>query len=334
MPTKPKSTKKNTHGKKKTLSSKPASPPKSGPRQLYLPKRVWYKPLTWRFKPAAPKYKPLPKARLLFAATCKQLWQHKKLFGGIVAIYGVLNIALVRGLSGSSDLETLKATLDSLTQGITGKLASSFASFGYLLATSGSANAQDSASYQYIVLTISSLAFIWALRQVSAKRSVRIRDSFYSGMYPIVPFFLVVLCIGLQLLPMLLSGTLYGLVVANHIAIGFWQKATFLVVFLVMTFWTLRMITSSIFASYIVTLPGMTPLRALRSAKQLVYGRRLLIWRKLIFLPIALLLLAALIEIPLILFATWLAPWIFFALSMVALPVGHAYLYNLYREML
>jgi len=325
-------TAKTNHAKQ--TKKKPAASSRRSPRQLYLPKRIWYKPLTWRFRPPVPQYKPLPKARILFVRVCQQLWQNKGLFGGIVAIFGVLNIALVRGLAGSSNLNAIKTTLDCALHGVTGKITSSVVSFAYLLATSGSTGAQDASMYQYLLLTVCSLAFIWALRQVIAKDKVRVRDAFYLGMYPIIPFLLVIVCIGVQLLPMALSGGLYVLVAVNQIAIGFWEKSLFFLFFAGMSFWSLRMITSSVFAVYITTLPEMTPMRALRSAKQLVYGRRMLVWRKVIFLPIVLLLLAIVIEIPLILFATWLAPWMLFLLGMVALPVVHSYLYNLYREML
>jgi hypothetical protein len=308
--------------------------PDSGARLLQTPKRYWYRPLTWRHRPPVPAYEPLPKARTLFAATLKQLWRHKKLFGGIVTIYGLLNLLLVRGLSGSSDLGQLKSALDSLTHGVGGKISSSLASFAYLLASSGSGNTATSGMYQSVLLIICSLAFIWALRQVLANHTVRIRDSFYQGMYPLVPFMLTFLLLGVQLLPLVIGGSLYSTVISNGIAVHFWEKTLWLVLFIGLGLWSLRMITASVFAVYITTLPDMTPLRAYRSARQLVYGRRLYIWRKLIFLPVVLLLLAAAIELPLILFLTPVAAWIFFALSMLALPIVHSYLYNLYREML
>lgn len=306
----------------------------SGARVLQVPKRIWYKPFTWRNRPPTPAYKPLPKARKIFASSVRQLWIHKKLFGGIILLFGLLNILLVRGLSGSSDLTSLKGTLDQVFHGVGGHLASSFTAFVYLLGTSGSGNTATSGVYQSILLIVCSLAFIWALRQVVAKHQVRIRDSFYQGMYPLVPFLLLLLIIGVQLLPLVIGGSLYSTVISGGIAVHFWEKAMWLALFIVLALWSLRMITSSLFALYIVTLPNMTPLRALRSAKQLVYRRRLLIWRKLIFLPIILLLLAVIIELPLILFATPLAAWVFFGLSMIALGAVHSYLYNLYRELL
>ncbi len=307
---------------------------RTGSRVLQVPKRVWYKPLGWRNRQPVPAYTPLPKGRLLFWRVLKQLYGHWKLFGGIVLTYGLLNLILVRGLSGSSDLSDFKSTLDSLAHGVGGKLASSFASFTYLLTTSGSGNTDTSGIYQSVLLIVCSLAFIWALRQVLAKHTVRIRDSFYQGMYPLIPFLLLFALVGLQLLPMVLGGGLYSAVITNSIAIHWWEKGIFIAIFAFGAFWSLRMITASLFALYVVTLPDMTPLQAYRSAKQLVYGRRLLIWRKLIFLPIILFLVAVAIELPLILFVTPIATWTFFILSMLALPVVHSYLYNLYREML
>ncbi len=306
----------------------------SAPRRLSAPKAVWGQPLSWRHRPPVPAYRPLPKARLLFVAVLRRLWENKQLFGGIIAIYGVLNIILVRGVAGSSDLANLKGTLDGAFSGLGGKLASASLTFASLLASSGSGNTATSGVYQTVLLVVCSLAFIWALRQATAKHATRVRDSFYHGMYPLVPFLLVFGLFGLQLVPLTIGGGLYTMVISNGIAIHLWEKALWLVLFCGLAAWSLRMATATIFALYIVALPDMTPLQAYRSARQLVYGRRLLIWRKLLFLPLVLLLLAVLFELPLILFVTPLAAWAFFAVSMAALPVVHGYLYGLYREML
>jgi hypothetical protein len=306
----------------------------SGVRVLQIPERIWYQPQTWKNRQPLPDYKPLPKARILFWDVLQQLWENKKLFGGIVAIYGFLNLFLVRGVSGSSNLTSIKGSLGGLFHGASSGLLSSTVSYGYLLASSGGNGNATSGVYQAILLIICSLAFIWALRTVLAKQKARVRDSFYQGMYPLIPFLSVFLLMGVQLLPLAIGGSLYSKVVSGGIAIHFWEKAFFLAIFIGLGYWSLRMITASIFALYIVTLPDMTPLRAYRSARQLVYGRRLLIWRKLLYLPVILFLLATVIEFPLIYFLTPVAVWSFFVLSMVVLPVVHGYLYNLYREML
>ncbi len=324
------------------MPKKPATKPKPKktavaavePRRLVLPKRIWYKPLTWRHRPPVPVYKPLSKARIIFAHTLKLVWANKKLFGGIALIYGALNVLLVRGFSSGRDVLQLKEQLDVLLGGVSGRLASSVVTFVGLLGSSGAGGTATAGLYQSVLLVLGSLAVIWALRQVLAKHRVRVRDAFYQGMYPVVPFVLVFLLMGVQLLPLTAGGALYSASVSYGIALHPVEKIAAFTVFIALALWSLRMITASLFALYIVTLPNMTPWAAYKSARQLVYGRRLLIWRKLIFLPVVLLLVAVAIELPLILFVAPLAVWVFFALTMVALPVAHGYLYNLYREML
>ena len=78
----------------------------------------------------------------------------------------------------------------------------------------------------------------------------------------------------------------------------------------------------------------MTPIKALRSAREVVRYRRWTIIRKVITLPIIILLVFAIVIIPLIIFVTPLSQWVFFIMSMVTLLVIHAYMYELYRELL
>jgi len=307
---------------------------KSGQRMLKVPKAVWYKPFTWRYRQPVPQYKPLPKAPKLFWSVLQQLWTNKRLFGGIILVYGVLDIVFVRGLSSTSDIASLKSAVDHSFTGAGGGLATSAVTFSSLLSGSGSGNATQSGIYESILLITGSLALIWTLRQVPTGRMVRVRDSFYQGMYPLVPFFLVVALMGIQLLPLAIGSTLYDTVTSTGIAIHTWEKLSWLLLFIGLSLWSLRMITASLFALYIVTLPDMTPMRAYRSARKLVYGRRLLIWRKLIFLPVMLFILAAVISVPFILFITPLAVWVFFILTLAALPIVHGYLYSLYRSMI
>ncbi len=78
----------------------------------------------------------------------------------------------------------------------------------------------------------------------------------------------------------------------------------------------------------------MKPMQALRSARELVRFRRWSIMRKLILLPILTILVGAIIIIPLIIINPLLAEWVFYILSLAALPLAHSYLYQLYRKLL
>jgi hypothetical protein len=127
---------------------------------------------------------------------------------------------------------------------------------------------------------------------------------------------------------------LYGTIIGANIAATGVEQALWALLALVLSMVSLYMITSSIFALYIVTLPDMSPMHALRSARQLVANRRWTIMRKLLFLPVVLFVLAAVIVLPVILFATPVVPLVFYTLSMLLLPMLHGYMYTLYRSLI
>lgn len=302
-------------------------------RTLAVAKRRWYKPNTWkRPKPLRPR---LPKARHILNSAIGRLKESKRAVLGVTAVYGLGVVLLVRGFSASQDFETLRMLLDSLLTGTAGKLKSVALQLTFLFGGGGNDNTLPNASlYQTILLVVCSLALIWIFRQKQAKAAVSTKKAFYQGMYPLIPFILVTFIIGLQLLPVGIGSFLYSTLISNGIAVHAWEKLAVLFVFLLSGWWSLRMITSSIFALYIVTLPDMAPFRALRSAKELVRGRRLMIWRKLILLPFVLFLGTTVVVLPFLLFLTPLTVWIFFILSTAWFAVIHSYLYTLYRELL
>jgi len=266
----------------------------------------------------------LPNVFKITQAAANLLWSHKKLFVGIAVINGLLNLILVRGLS-SPDLASSVGG-NSFSSGLNGFLT--------LVGSTGGASDASQSSYQFVIMVIGSLAIIWALRQVLAGSEIRIRDAYYKGMYPLIPFMLVLIVIGLQLLPLLAGSTLYSLVIANGIAVSLIEKVLWAVLFAGLAAISFYMVISSLFALYISTLPDMTPLKALRSARQLVKRRRWTVLRKVLFLPLLILVLGALIIIPTIVIAAPLAAWIFFALNALGLVAGHAYMYVLYRELI
>lgn len=276
----------------------------------------------------------LPGAWRLAKSAWQVLWQHRGLFLGITLVYGVLNLVLVQGLASNTDVTSLKNTLNHAFQGHFASLASGASVFAILVTSAGNGSSQTAGAYQLFLGIITSLAVIWALRQIMAGSTLRIRDAYYQGMYPLIPFILVLIVIGLELIPLLIGSSLYALVITNGIAVHALEKVLFGVIFAALGAASIYLIISSVFALYIVTLPGMTPLKALRSARQLVKGRRWSLLRKLLFLPVILLIAAALIMVPIIIFLTAVAQWVFFLLTMFALVAIHAYLYTTYRELL
>jgi hypothetical protein len=275
----------------------------------------------------------IPSAWQIFKTSVAFLYLHKKIFGSLSLIYLGLNVLLVRGFGLTTDLSLAKQAFEELFNGAGSSFTSSAAIFGFLV-NSNSPGTEVASVYQSIIIVIVSLAVIWVLRQTHAREKVSLKDAFYKSTYPLVPFLFVLMFIGLQLLPLVLGSFLFSATVGSGTAIGgletiMWSTASFILVL-----WSAYMVSASIFALYIVTLPDMPPLKALRSAKKLVQFRRSAIIRKLIFLPVILMVLMAVIMFPIIMFLTPIAEVVFIILATVSLPIAHSYIYSLYRELL
>lgn len=276
----------------------------------------------------------IPTGFALLRGTYQIIRQHWKLFLGICGVNALLTAAFITGFS-AVNLNDAKQSFGELVNGQLNQAATGLSLFVYLLGAAGNSGGASSASvYQVVIGVVVSLAVIWTLRQVYAGEKVRVRDGFYQGMYPLVQFILVLAVIGLQLLPLVAGAAIYQLVINNGIAVTVIEHILWLVLFILLGVLSLYMICSSFFALYIVSLPNVTPMAALRTARQLVLHRRWMVIRRVLFLPLALIVLSAIVLVPVIVFATSVAPWLFFILSTTLLVIVHTYLYSLYKAML
>jgi hypothetical protein len=292
-------------------------------RRLHLPKRHWYNPRTWRRNiPLPPRRKISSTAQLIREAT-RLIRKDWRTFAGITAVYAVgvfvfvksFSIGSVTGASGN------------------GALSTAVSRFSTMLSDAGSSLSAASGIYQIIVSTICSLALIWYFRQALSGEKTGVKRSFYQGMRPLVPYLLVLAMIGVQLIPMAVGGYLLSLMQSSYLLFG-WEIFVAGAIFGLLALWSLRLLTHSVFALFVVTLPDMTPLRALRGAKKMVYRRRLTIWRKLV---LAVLFAAVIVLAVMLPFMVWLpsaAPWMFFLITACLAMIGQAFLYTIYREIL
>jgi hypothetical protein len=277
----------------------------------------------------------VPNSFILFAHALNHLWRHKKIFGSILLIYFLLYFVFVKGLATSFQLNETRELLDNSLGDQLGGVATASALFGALLGTAGSTAGEAASVYQLALLVLFSLVIVWTLRQTYEKsKTIKLSDAFYKSSYPMVPYLLVGLVLLLQMIPMLLAISIYGVVVANGIAVGMIEQILWLCACTVGVGVSVYFLSSSIFASYIVTLPDMTPRRALRSARQLVRFRRWSLIRKILFLPVILLLVIAVIFLPLVLYVPVIAEVLFLVVSLSLVFVMHSYFYVLYRELL
>lgn len=270
----------------------------------------------------------IPTSFSILGQVFKLVQKHWQILGGVMLVYLILNIVFASGLS--TVINNFSAVKDNLSGGRS--FSDALGGFGALLG--GSAGGSESASViQSLLVVLASLVIIWALRQLLAGKKFSVKEAYYNSMFPLIPFLLVILVIIIQLLPVTLGSGLVALIVSTLSSSGL---ATFIMVLLILPLfvWSVYMLSSSIFALYIVTLPDMQPRQALRSAKKLVSLRRLKIIRRLLFLPIFMLLAMAVIMLPLILYVQALVVPVFYLLSILALLFAHSYLYSLYRGLL
>lgn len=274
----------------------------------------------------------MPSAFRLFTNSLKVLKKNWKVIGGIALWYGVLNMVLVQTVS-SGDVSQAKKAFSGMFDGTMGDLATGAGSFLYLLGVSGNV-ASAAGIYQLLLVMICSLAFIWAYRRIYTQETARIRDAFYEGMYPLIPFFIVLLVISLQLMPLIAGGGLFTTVMNNGITSGPVEVIAWATLFFLLATLSLYMVTSSIFALYAVSLPHMTPLKALRTVRPVVAHRRWTVLRKILFLPFVLLVLSGIILVPLILTVPAAVVWVFYLVMILCVVIAHGYMYELYRALI
>lgn len=275
----------------------------------------------------------LPSAWNILKTSTRHLLQHKKLFFGIALVYLLLTLVLVRGFVFSTDLSATKEAVQEVLQGTSGQLLGALSVYSLLL-SSNTASTQAASVYQMIFVVLTSLVVIWALRQTHAKQQITVKDAYYRSSYPLVPFVLVLCVLGLQMLPFMAGAFLYNATVASGLAVTGIEIILWTFLAFLLALWTAYMITATAFALYIITLPDMTPLRALKSAKTLVQFRRWTIMRKVLFLPFITVIIGVVVLLPVIMFLTPASEILFLLLSAMAVPFGHSYMYSLYRELL
>lgn len=200
--------------------------------------------------------------------------------------------------------------------------------------------------YAFLLFLVTWLTTVWLLRAQLAGKKLRVRDGLYNAGAPILATAFIALLFILQLVPMALAIVLY--IAALNSGLMSLPLLSLLITIggLLLIILSLYLIVSSFFALIIVTLPGMYPWQALRTASDLVTGRRLRILYRLIWLVLVVIVIWMLVMIPIILFSTWLQtsinviaglpiiPIILLLLSTATTVYCSSYVYLFYRKVI
>lgn len=240
----------------------------------------------------------------------RTLKRHASTFGPLIVLYALMS-GLFVGLASQSTYsqlsELIRTTSGEIFDGSVGKIGEA----GLLLVTglSGGINPAMTETQQLmsaLFVIFIWLTTVWLLRAFLAGHTPRLKDGLYNAGAPFIPTLLLSLVLILQLIPAGLAAIGISAALPTGLISSGIEAMLFWVVVLLLLLLSIYWITSTLIALVIVTLPGMYPLRALKSAHELVVGRRLHVVLRIVWLLVVTMIFWAFILIPIILLDAWI----------------------------
>ncbi len=269
---------------------------------------------------------------------------HRRTFFYLILLYSLLSIFLV-GLASQDTFnqlsDTLKQTGGDILSGTWGQIGG--AALLLFVGASGNLSTQPSQSQQIfgaLLLILLWLTTVWLLRAFLAGKKPRLRDAIYNSAAPLISTLLLFILLLVQLLPLGFALLTFAAWFTTDGAIAMlFSLGGALLVSLSFYF-----IVSTLMALVVITLPGMYPWQAIKTAGDLVVGRRLRLLLRFLWVFFVVIIAWAVTMIPLIIFTKWLqdavtwtawipiVPLAFLILSSMTILFVASYVYLLYRK--
>ena len=290
----------------------------------------------------------LPGYTAFTANVLRHIWAHRRVFGSLLLVYVVMTIVMV-GLASQETFVELAGAMDEARQNLVQDGVAASGTIGLLLLAGISGNfAAELGEVQQIfavfLFLMIWLATVWLMRAHFAGGTPKLRDALYSSGAPIFAITLIVLLLLAQMIPAAIGVIAYSTAINTDLfSTGALAMVVAVGAFLLIVL-SLYLVVSSFFALIVATLPGMYPWQALRTAGDLVTGRRLRILWRLAWMMLVICLVWIVIMVPVILFATWLqsaapqlawvplAPMVLAVVSSASTIFASVYIYMLYRK--
>jgi hypothetical protein len=281
-----------------------------------------------------PEVRLIPTSMQLLKDSAVFLWRKKGLFSAIIIVHALIYITVARTPQ-TIDIATIQESLQSAFVESDSELSTTettLSTLGAVIGLTGGSQAKSTA--MAITMLLVSLVYIWAIRQTLAGQKVKMRDAYYQGPTPLAGVLIVLFMLSLQLIPFAAASFVYGTARSGGLFASGFEDLAFFVITALVALGSLYWITSTIIALYVVTLPGMYPMQALRAAKKLVQFQRFLVFKRLLFLPVCI----GVGYVLLLLFSIRFIPSGVFYLAesfqLLSLPFIHVYIYKLYRSLI
>ncbi len=275
----------------------------------------------------------LPTLWQLMSQAASEIGIFRRTLLGIVAVYIILYFVVTQGFALSVSSAQLRDQIAAKIGADAGLLE-----HGTLLMTGVLTNnqlmAQDTATavLQIILTMLVFLAITWSLRRLHDLKTVRIRDAYFEGTGAFVAFSVVILLLTLMTIPLSLASTILDN--AATVAAGQPELLIVTIISILLASLTIYWLLCTWPALYIISLPGMTPLKTIRKARLLTKGRRL----QVLFRFFGFILLAAVVYLSVLFVTAVLLPVavivVLVGLSAVFFLYATVFMYMAYRSLL
>lgn len=278
----------------------------------------------------------------------KTIWTNRKTLALLATLSAIVTWLMV-GIASQDNYATLTDTLNSTSGGLFSGGLGEIGKAGLLFVSSATGGISQNLTevqqvYAGIITLLTWMTSIWLLRNILAGNKVKMRDGLYSAGAPIVSTFIIALVFIVQLLPFAVALIAYSAASATGLLMGGVEAMLFWIAAGLLAMLSLYWITSTFFALIIITLPGMYPFKALKTAGDIVVGRRLRILLRFLWMVVLTAIVWALVMIPVILIDSWLkglwtaiawiptVPFVLLVLTSITVVWVSGYVYLLYRK--
>lgn len=243
--------------------------------------------------------------------TFKLFFKNWKLFIPLLIIALVLNFLLV-GIMDEGDYSEFKRILDNTSEEVAGDDIGNVAKAGLVLisaVTTGGLSgdsSEASTAFAVFIFMIIWLTTIFLIRHVLAGHKVKLRDGLYNAMSPLISSFLVFVVAVIQCIPIFLLIIAFSAAIQTDFLATPLYALVFFVFAVLMIVISAYLLSSSIIAFVAVSAPGLYPMQALRTASELMMGRRIRFLLRIVALIFVIALVWVIVMLPLIVFDMWM----------------------------
>lgn len=240
-------------------------------------------------------------------ASFREIFRNWKLFLPLVVIAVVIDVVFV-GVMNEASYVQFQDIMDETSKEVTGGELGKVAKAGLLListVTTGGLSGEASevaVFFGVLVFLILWLTTIFLLRHKMAGHKVKLRDGLYNAMAPFISTFLVFVVAVLQCIPIFLLIIAYSAAVqTDFLSTPFYALVFFIfaaLMILLSGYW----LSSTLMAMVAVSAPGMYPMNALRASSELMMGRRMRFFLRVVALMFIIALMWVIVMLPLIVF--------------------------------